>query len=188
MSLIKRIMLWLMKAFLALVFFFALCVVWGMLLMQFWPWDVAGPSVNNSWPSRFPLPVSNAAGQTIVMSYKDIEVALKQQQVSAPWPAAASGEMEIERPGQKGKSRLAWTSVAGKPWRFELKLDERDYIYQVRYRLDGDKPVLVESRVRGPQIGFLSVPLALLSVIVWKTFAWWRRRSAVARADDRRVE
>jgi hypothetical protein len=55
---------------------------------------------------------------------------------------------------------------------FEVIWDDRDHVMESRYRLEGQKPVLVESRGRDPAIGFQGMVLAVLTLVIWKTTKW----------------
>jgi hypothetical protein len=79
-----------------------------------------------------------------------------------------------------GEAHTAWNTVSDKPWQFEVIWDDRDHVMESRYRLEGQKPVLVESRGRDPAIGFQGMVLAVLTLVIWKTTKWWRRRRAAA--------
>jgi hypothetical protein len=76
-----------------------------------------------------------------------------------------------------GQAYTAWKTVSGKSWQFEVVWDDRDHVMESRYRLEGQKPVLVEMRGRDASIAFQGMVLAVLTLLIWKISKWWRRRS-----------
>lgn len=148
--------------------FFALCLGWTMILYVLNPWSAAEP---DKWPGQRPIAVtSGESGTTRIILYRNFPDAIEKDPTLVPWPTTTAGT------GQEGQARTAWKSVAGKPWQFEVSWDDGDHLLESRYRLDGDKPVLVEARGRDPGIAFQGIVLAVLTLIGWKFVAWWRRR------------
>lgn len=158
----------------ALALFVALATAWGIGLMTFSPWQ----SADKGWQPYQPILVTDSAGKTTAMRWDQYLGARKRDPQMVPWPTSARGRMEVPRPGEHVPQVVTWSSVANKPWRFEVVSDQRDRISEVRYRLDGETPVLVATRERGPEIAFMAIPLALATLLVWKIFRWLRRRQA----------
>lgn len=153
---------------LALGVFFSLCLGWTMALYVLNPWSSAGPG---EWPDRRPIAVTNGkSGKTRIILYRYLANEIEKDPTLVPWPATSEGT------GQEGQAHTAWEAVGGKPWEYEVSWDDGDHRLESRYRLDGDKPVLVESRGRDPGVAFQGIFLAVLTLIVWKSVAWWHRR------------
>lgn len=147
------------RLLLALAVFIALCLGWTFALMAMAPWQTAPPG---DWPAHRPLVVSEPSGLNRVMLYRDYRQALTAGQPLFPWPAVATGERR--EPGRF----VRWQTVAGRSWQFEVLWDDGDHVLESRYRLDGERPVLVESRGRDPGIALRGIIAAVLTVLVWK--------------------
>lgn len=161
--------------FKGLLLWVALAVGWGAFLMVAMPWQEADPP---GWHARHPIVVTDGSGQTSVMPWREYQAAQQRDPNIVPWPTQASGMYNGPSHDHSNGISAEWTSPANKPWRFEVQLTDRDYITQVRYRLDGETPVLVQVRERGPQVAFMSMPLALITLIALRVVAWWRSRRA----------
>ena len=143
-------------------------LAWGILLYLFVPWVAAEPGV---WPQQSPIAVTSpATGVTRVILYRSLADEVRKDPSLLPWPGSASGT------ASDGQVETEWKTVAGKNWQFEVSWDDRDHLLQSRYRLDGQQPVLVESRGRDVAIAFQAIVLALPTLLVWKLAAWWHRR------------
>lgn len=155
----------------ALAVFVAMAVGWTLLVFFFSPWFSAE---SNRWPSACPIIVGSAeTGQTRVILYHRFAAEQKADPTLVPWPLVPAGT------GQEGQVRTAWQSVAGKAWRYEARWDDGDYILESRYRLDGTRPVLVESRRRDPSLGLIGILLALFTLVIWKAVQWWQQRRCI---------
>jgi hypothetical protein len=152
----------------SMVIFIVVCIAWVGLLFVFKPWTSAH---SGEWLDSRPIAVtSGATNKTKVILFRKLAEETKADSTLVPWPATATGTYE------DGKVRSTWKTVGGKAWQFEVVWDERDYLLESRYRLEGDKPVLIESRGRDPSLGFQGVLLAVVSLMVWRITGWWRRR------------
>jgi hypothetical protein len=121
---------------------------------------------------RNPSPANHNANTASTPSLKKASTASNGQTFVSP-PGRAGGLPHYEL----GEAHTAWNTVSDKPWQFEVICD---HVMESRYRLEGQKPVLVESRGRDPAIGFQGMVLAVLTLVIWKTTKWWRRRRAAA--------
>ena len=164
---------WIFRLVEGLVSFSCIALAWGFLLMQFWPWEAVSP---DGWSPGYQLLITDRAGQTKAITYQEYLDSVSYGQSMVVQPATESGEIQIDQPSQGNKNKLTWTTMTSKPWQYELSYDERDYLYQIRYRVEGGKPLLIQTRIRGPQIGILVIPLALMSVIIWRVVCWFRKR------------
>ncbi len=161
------------RGLLGLVIFFGLGVAWTGILFVINPWSSVD---SGTWNHNHPIIVaSGESGKTRVILYRKLEGEMKADPTLVPWPLTTSGT------GQEDGVFTKWTSVGGKPWQFEASWDDRDHLLESRYRLEGEKPVLVQARSRDPSLGFLGVILTAITLVVWKLVLWWRRRQAFSR-------
>ena len=173
MNLIVKIIRTVGRGLLGLVAFFGLCVAWTGILFVINPWSNVE---SGAWQPRHPIIVgSGESGKTRVILYRRLEDEAKADPTLVPWPLTATGT------GQDGGAFTKWTTVGGKPWQFEASWDDRDHLIESRYRLDGEKPVLIQSRGRDPSLGFIGVILAVITLVLWKILLWWRRRLVLTR-------
>ena len=155
--------------------FFGLCLAWmGVLyVLQFWT-DAEG----DAWPLAYPIAVTHVAtGTTQVIPFRALAEARKADPSLVPWPVTPSGST------QEGRVHTTWSTVQGERWQFEVRWEERDRLMESRYRLDGNTPVLVATRGRGPALGFQAIILAVATivlVVLWRMVRRWRRRTSVA--------
>jgi hypothetical protein len=173
-----RILFKLLKGFGRLVFglviFIVVAMVWTGLLFVVNPWSSAR---SGEWPDSRPIAVtSGATNTTRVILFRNLAEETKVDASLVPWPATSSGSNQVDH----GDSPVhtTWKTVSGKLWQFEVSFEDRDHLLESRYRLEGETPVLVESRGRDPGLGFLGVILAVISLIVWRMAGWWRSRMA----------
>lgn len=151
--------------------FFGLCLAWtgALYVLQFWS-DAGG----DAWPSAYPIAVTHVAtGTTRVIPYRALAEARNADPSLVPWPVTPSGSAEEDR------VHTTWSTVQGERWQFEVRWEERDRLMETRYRLDGDTPVLVATRGRGPALAFQAIILAVATivlVVLWRMGQWWRRR------------
>ena len=150
------------------ILFISLCMVWIGVLFVFKPWDA---SSSGEWAGSLPIAVtSGMTDKTQIIRFRQFADQTKADRSLVPWPTTPSGV----DPGAAGHA--TWKIVGGKPWQFEVVIDERDRIMESRYRLEGEKPVLVESRMRDPGLAFQGIILAVISWIAWRIVRWWRNR------------
>lgn len=150
------------------ILFVLLCMAWIGLLFVFQPWI---SSDTGEWTGSLPIAVtSGETNKTRVIRFRKFVEEAQIDPSLVPWPTTVSGAYP------EGEGHATWKTVGGKPWQFEVVIDERDYLLESRYRLEGEKPVLVESRIRDPSLGFQGVILAVISWIISRIVRWWRRR------------
>lgn len=155
------------------VLFFAVALGWTGLLYTLYPWTAAS---TGDWPEQRPIAVSSA-GRTDsrVILYRQLEAELQKDPTLVPWPATPAGS------ALAGQIRTSWNTVHGKAWQFEVVWDDHDHILESRYRVQGQRAVLVASRVRDVSIAFKGLLLAIVTLLLWKATQWWRRRQAAPR-------
>ena len=163
------------RGLLALLTFFGLCVAWTGALFVINPWSSID---SGTWQHSRPIVVgSGETGKTRVILYRQFEEQKKVDPNLVPWPLTPNGTAQDER------AITRWSTVGGKPWQFEASWDDGDHLLESRYRLDGEKPVLVQVRGRDPGLGFVGVILAVVSLVVWKIVLWWRGRKLRSDSD-----
>lgn len=168
MLILKKLWRGLRRLFSGLLIFVGLAWAWGMLLYSINPWSTASPG---EWPGSRPIAISSPATQTTrVILYRHLEEATLADPALVPWPATASGSNQLDR------LHTTWETASGKPWQFEVRWDDRDHVLDSRYRLEGKKPVLVESRGRDVGVAFQGIILALVSILVWHIGKWVRKK------------
>jgi len=137
--------------------FVALVWVWTVALMVAWP-----NHETSVW----------APGHRIAATCADGEAC--SAPVATPAEATAKGRYKSLLPPepfgevQEADAWLRWKTATGKPWQIEATRSSWHFQTTVRYRLDGDTPVLVE--VGGYDLGlfFYALPLAVLSLLaIW---------------------
>lgn len=165
----------LLRGLLGLVLFCVLAVAWTAVLFFVDPWHKAPAG---DWPRLSPLVVSSAqSGRSWVVLPWQLAKLQQEDPGLQPWPRQPAGEM------QEGGVRAAWKSVAGAPWQYEVSWDDGDNILESRYRVEGERAVLIEYRGRTPALAFQGMGLALLSLLLWKLGRWlWRRKKVAAAA------
>jgi hypothetical protein len=168
MNILFSILKWFGRLLSSLVIFIVVCMAWVGLLYVFKPWTSAN---TGEWLGSRPIVVtSGTTNKTRVILFRKLADETKADPTLVPWPVTATGTYE------DGQVHSTWKTVSGKTWQFEVVWDERDYLFESRYRLEGEKPVLVESRGRDPSLGFQGVLLAVISLAVWRIVGRWRRR------------
>lgn len=170
MTFILNLLKGLGRLLLGLLVFVLLAVSWTAALYVFFPWTTAD---TGHWPDRSPVVVtSGATGNTHAIPFRELAKEAKADPSLVPWPSTATGN------STNGEVRCAWKTASGGAWQFEVACHVREYVWESRYRLDGESPVLAESRVRGPSIAFRGAILAVITLIAMRIGKWWRRRRA----------
>lgn len=153
-----------------LAVFIGLTLAWTGLLYGINPWSSAHPG---QWPDSRPIAVTSGATQkTRVILFRRLAEETRADPSLVPWPATTSGSNQDDR------VHTAWKTSSSKAWQFEVIWDDRDHLLESRYRLEGEKPVLVEHRGRDPGLAFQGIILAVISIIVWRVTGWWRRKAS----------
>ena len=169
MARILALLRWFGRVAMAFALFFALAIGWTGVLYAVNPWSSVQPG---EWPRHRPIVVSSGGRENSrVILYRSLAEETQKDPALVPWPATPSGAAQV------GQAYTAWKTVSGKSWQFEVVWDDRDHVMESRYRLEGQKPVLVEMRGRDASIAFQGMVLAVLTLLIWKISKWWRRRS-----------
>lgn len=157
------------RAALGHVLFFAVAIGWTGLLYAVYPWTT---TVTSQWPGHSPIAVSSG-GRTNsrIILYRELSMEMQKDPELVPWPATPTGTASA------GQIHTHWKTDRGKPWQLEVSWDDKDHVLESRYRLQGQHPVLVATRVRDVSIAFKGMLLAILTLLFWKAAQWWRQRA-----------
>lgn len=121
------------ELFIAMMMFCGLVWVWTVACILGWPWQQS-----NAWKPDFRLAVVCSNNEACGVPYGKLAEAKASGKVSALAPAEENGEV------QDVDAWLRWKKVGGKAWQIESKASSWSFQTTVRYRLEGETPVLVE--------------------------------------------
>jgi hypothetical protein len=128
--------------------------VWTVALMVAWPWQKVTEWVPDM---RVFAVCENKAPCSI--PYGELESARTSGKVTSLLPPEPVGEF------QESDAWLRWRKEEGKDWQWEVKRSSWHFEYAIRYRIERDKPVLVEARaVDSAMLGY-AIPLAAFTVL-----------------------
>lgn len=127
---------------------------WTVALMVAWPWQKT-----SEWVPAMRLVAVCANKEACSVRHGDIAAARSSGKISGLVPAEAVGEV------QEPDAWIRWRKESGKPWEWEVKTSSWNFEYAVRYRLDGDKPLLVEARAVDGDMMLYAFPLALFTLL-----------------------
>ena len=134
--------------------FVAMTWVWAVALIMAWPWEKSP-----RWEPDFRLVATCADNAPCSVPHGSIAEALKNGSITALRPPEPVGEVEEK------DAWLRWKSGdADKPWQYEVGRSSWNFETTVRYRFDGDSPVLIEFKRYDTRILLYAMPLALLMV------------------------
>lgn len=134
--------------------FVALSWVWTVALMVAWPAEET-----SRWEPDFRLVAVCADGEACSVPYGELASALAQGKVKTLVPPEPVGEVA------EADAWLRWKTATGKPWQHEVTRSSWHFETTVRYRFDGETPVLVEVRRYDVGLFIYAIPAALLSLI-----------------------
>lgn len=133
--------------------FVAMTWVWAVALITAWPWDKTG-----QWEPEFRLVATCKDGQACSVPYAKLVEAKAHDGYPALRPPEPVGEVQEE------DAWLRWRTFSDKPWQFEVGRSSWHFETVVRYRFDGEIPVLVEVKRYDVRILLYAIPLALTMV------------------------
>lgn len=142
----RRIFGWLMG-------FVAMTWVWAVALIMAWPWDK-----NASWEPEFRLVATCKGSEACSVPYAQLAEAKAQGVYTALQPPEPFGEV------QETDAWLRWRMDPGKPWQLEVTRSSWNFETTVRYRFEGEMPVLVEVKRYDVRVLLYALPLALMMV------------------------
>jgi hypothetical protein len=133
--------------------FVAMTWVWAVALIMAWPWEK-----NASWEPDLPLVATCKDNQACSVPYGQLAQAKAQGIYSALQPPEPFGEV------QETDAWLKWRMDTGKAWQLEVSRSSWNFETTVRYRFDGETPVLMELKRYDVRILLYAIPLALVMV------------------------
>lgn len=137
--------------------FVALVWVCTVALMITWPTEKT-----NRWEPDFRLAATCADGEACSAPYGTLAEQRAAGRYKALLPPEPAGEV------QEADAWLKWKTVTGEPWQIEATRSSWHFKTTVRYRFDGETPVLVEVSRYDLQLFFYALPLAALSLLaIW---------------------
>jgi hypothetical protein len=142
------------RVFPALMLFCLFVWVWTVAIIMAWPWEKTG-----EWKADARLPVLCADGKTCAMAYGNLAAGLADRSVSALLPTEPVGEL------QQPDAWLRWKRVDGQPWQIEASLSSWHFETSLRYRVDDERPVLMQYRHYDAGVFFYALPAALFTLL-----------------------
>lgn len=133
--------------------FVAMTWVWAVALIMAWPWDKNVP-----WEPHFPIVATCQENEACSIPFGRLAEAKEKGTYSALKPPEPFGEV------QETDAWLKWRMDPDKPWQFEVTRSSWDFEMTVRYRFEGDTPVLMEVKSYDVRILLYAIPLALMMV------------------------
>lgn len=134
--------------------FVALSWVWTVALMIAWPAEKT-----SQWEADFRLVATCADGAACSVAYGDLAAARASGRHKVLAPPEPFGEV-VET-----DAWLRWKTATGKPWQYEAMRSSWHFETTVRYRFDGETPVLVEVRRYDVGLFLYALPAALLTLL-----------------------
>lgn len=133
--------------------FVAMTWVWAVGIIMAWPWEK-----NIAWEPDFRLVATCQDNEACGVPYGQLAEARNAGKFTALQPPEPFGEtMETD-------AWLKWRMDPGKPWQFEVGRSSWNFETTIRYRIEGDTPVLVEVRRYDTRVLLYALPLALVMV------------------------
>lgn len=137
-----------------LMLFAGLVWLWTIALIFAWPWDKDG-----RWSPELRVAAVCADKEICSVAYGDLAAARAKGTFSTLTVVGDHGERH------EGDAWLRWETAAGQPWQYEVKRSSWHFETVVRYRLDGETPVLVEKRHIDTQLFIFALPLAAFTLL-----------------------
>lgn len=130
-----------------------ICTV-GFILV--WPWDKGG-----TWKPEFRLAVSCGQGETCSLPYGQIAEARAGGKIAALQPATDSGRV------MDNDFWVSWNKLSDSPPLIETNASSWYFQTSVRYRIEGDTPVLVATQEVNARAFFYGMAAALVLLAGW---------------------
>lgn len=142
------------QIFMAMMIFCSLVWVWTVALILTWPWEKSA-----DWKPEFRLAALCANGEACGIPYGQLAEAKAKGIYTTLAPASDNGEV------MEPKNWLRWKTAAGQPWQIESAASSWHFQTTVRYRLEGETPVLVEYQEIGAKSLYYGMALAAVSLL-----------------------
>jgi hypothetical protein len=133
--------------------FVAMSWVWAVALIMAWPWDKT-----TQWEPEYRLVATCKDNEACSIPFGQLAAAKTAGVYTVLQPPEPIGEV------QESDAWLRWRTEADKPWQLEVARSSWNFETVVRYRLEGDTPVLVELKHYDTRILLYAIPLALMMV------------------------
>lgn len=133
--------------------FVAMTWVWTVALIMAWPWEKSA-----TWEPDFRLVATCQNNEACSVPYAKLAEAKAQGRYSSLLPPEPVGEV------QEADAWLRWQTFTDKSWQFEVGRSSWNFETTLRYRFDGETPVLVELKRYDVRILLYALPLALMMV------------------------
>lgn len=141
------------RIFFYLMGFVALSWVWTVALILAWPAEK-----NAQWEPGLRLVAVCANGTACSVPHGELAQARAEGRIKSLTPPEPVGEVA------EADAWLRWKTGEGQPWQYEVTRSSWNFETVVRYRFDGETPVLVGLRRYDLRLFLYSLPLALFSL------------------------
>lgn len=138
------------RIFSAFMVFCVLVWLWGLGLFMLWPWQKGG-----DWLPEFPIVAVCADGQVCAVPYGELAGAFASGKVKSIVPPEPAGETAYEM------ITVQWQQLPGS---VQSKASAWNFQITVRYRIDGQTPVLLEYQEIAGKVFLYALVGALLSL------------------------
>jgi hypothetical protein len=142
------------EIFIALMMFCGLVWVWSVAFILGAPWQKTA-----DWKPEFRLPAVCAKGEVCGVPYGELADAKAKGTFTSLMPAEPAGEVE------EPQNWLKWKKASGEPWQIEATASSWHFQTTVRYRLEGETPVLVEYKEVEGKSFYYGVGAALFTLL-----------------------
>jgi hypothetical protein len=136
--------------FSALMVFCVLVWLWGLGLFMLWPWQKGG-----EWLPEFPIVAVCADDSVCAVPYGELAAAQAAGKVKTLTPPTEQGETAYEM------IALQWTRLSGG---VEAKASAWNFQTKVRYRIEDEKPILIEYQEIGGKVFLYAILGALVTL------------------------
>ena len=140
------------RIFLAMMMLCALFWLWTVAFILAWPWTQTA-----DWKAEYRLAATCADAQPCGQPYGSLAAARAEGRIASLLPPSGNGEIMEE------DAWLRWKKVSGQPWQVEATASSWHFQTGLRYRIEGDAPVLVAVQDIGAQTVYYGLGAALLT-------------------------
>lgn len=136
-----------------LMIFVGVFWAWTVALMISWPWNKDG-----KWENNMHIVAVCSNKEPCSIAWSDFAKAKSEGKFVSLKPAEPVGEI------QEPDAWIRWKTEAGKDWHYEVKRSSWHFEDSIRYRVENEAPVLVQSRQVNADVLLYSLPLAIFSL------------------------
>jgi hypothetical protein len=134
--------------------FVALVWIWAVAIIMAWPSEK-----NPQWQPEFRLVAQCADGEACSVPYGQLAEAKAKGTYKSLTPTEPLGEV------MEQDAWLSWKTATGQPWQYEVKRSSWHFQTTVRYRLDGETPVLIGVNRYDSGILLYAIPAAFMTIL-----------------------